>query len=305
MAYYEIQVEDDGGKRLDSYIPDHIEDVSRSYISNLIKEGLILVNGQKKKPKYIVKKGDIIQIQLPEEEPLEPVAEEIPLDIIYEDKDIIIVNKPKGMVVHPAPGNKTQTLVNALLNHTDNLSTINGPIRPGIVHRLDKDTSGLLIVAKNNFAHENIVKQLKNHEIKRIYVALVHGIIAREQATINAPIGRNPKNRLKMAVTTVNSKEAITHYRVIERFDRYTYVELSLVTGRTHQIRVHMAYINHPVVGDPLYTRRKNEFGIKSQLLHAKKLAFKHPTTGRYMEFEAEVPEEFRQTIKLLRLRNR
>jgi 23S rRNA pseudouridine1911/1915/1917 synthase len=305
MDYFEIYVEEDGGIRLDSYIPQHIEDVSRSYISNLIKEGLILVNGEKKKPKYVVKKGDIIQVTLPEKETLEPVAEDIPLDIVYEDEDIIIVNKPKGMVVHPAPGNINQTLVNALLHHTDSLSSINGPIRPGIIHRLDKDTSGLLIVAKNDSAHEKIAEQMKNHEIKKVYIALVHGILERDQATINAPIGRDPKNRIKMAVTNINSKEAITHYRVLERFNNYTYVELSLVTGRTHQIRVHMAYINHPVVGDPLYTRRKNEFGVDTQLLHAQKIGFKHPSTGEYMEFEADPPEEFKQIIRLLRIRNR
>lgn len=305
MDYFEICVEEDEGIRLDSYIPKHIEDVSRSYISSLIKEGLILVNGQKKKPKYMVKKGDIIQIQLPKKETLEPVPEDIPLDIVYEDKDIIIVNKPKGMVVHPAPGNMNKTLVNALLHHTDSLSSINGPIRPGIVHRLDKDTSGLLIVAKNDIAHMNIAEQMKNHEIEKIYIAVVHGVLERDQATINAPIGRDPKNRIKMAVTNINSKEAITHYRVLERFNNYTYVELSLVTGRTHQIRVHMAYINHPVVGDPLYTKRKNEFGIDTQLLHAKKIRFKHPSSGEYMEFEAEPPEEFKKVIGLLRLRNR
>ncbi|NLY77333.1 MAG: RluA family pseudouridine synthase [Tissierellia bacterium] len=305
MDYFEIQVKDDEGIRLDSYVTEKVEDVSRSYASNLIKEGLILVNGEKKKPKYIVKAGDIIQIQLPVKESLEPVAEEIPLDIVYEDKDILIVNKPKGLVVHPAPGSKSQTLVNALLNYTKDLSSINGPIRPGIVHRLDKDTSGLLVVAKNNLAHENLVKQLKKHQIKREYIALVHGVIDRDKATINAPIGRHPRDRIKMAVTNINSKEAITHYTVLERYDDYTYVELSLETGRTHQIRVHMAYINHPVVGDPLYTRRKNEFGIRTQMLHAKKIGLKHPSTGEYVEFEARPPKEFNQVINLLRIRNR
>jgi len=305
MDYYEINVEEDKGKRLDSYVSEYIEDVSRSYISQLIKEGLILVNGEKKKPKYVVKKDDKIQIQLPKRETLEPEAEEIPLDIVFEDEDIIIINKPKGLVVHPAPGNKTRTLVNALLNHTKDLSTINGNTRPGIVHRLDKDTSGLLVVAKNDLAHKRLVEQLKKHEIKRVYVALVHGIVERDEATINAPIGRNPRNRIKMAVTNINSKEAITHYRVLERFDDYTYVEASLETGRTHQIRVHMAYINHPVVGDPLYTRRKNEFGIKTQMLHAKRIGLKHPSLGEYMEFEVQPPQEFNEVIKLLRLRYR
>jgi len=305
MDYYEIQVGEAKEKRLDSYVSEHMEDLSRTYISQLIKDGFVLVNGEKKKPKYIVKEGDIIQIQLPEKEGLEPKAEEIPLDIVFEDRDIIIINKPKGLVVHPAPGNTTQTLVNALLNHTKDLSTINGDTRPGIVHRLDKDTSGLLVVAKNNLAHENLVEQLKRHEIKRVYIALVHGVMDRDEATINAPIGRSPRNRIKMAVTNINSKEAITHYRVLERFDDYTYVEASLETGRTHQIRVHMSYINHPVVGDPLYTRRKNEFGIKTQMLHAKRIGLKHPITGEYMEFEAQPPKEFDEVIKLLRLRNR
>lgn len=305
MDLYKLIVEDDKGERLDSYIADQIEDVSRSYIAKLIKEGLVLVNGERKKPKYIVKDGDRIQVNIPEREGLLPVPEDIPLNIVYEDNDIIVVNKPKGMVVHPAPGSPNKTLVNALLNYTDQLSDINGDIRPGIVHRLDKDTSGLLVVAKNNEAHENLVNQLKERSVKRVYIALVHGVLKEDTGTIDAPIGRNPKNRLKMAVTDINSKEAITNYRVLERFDQYSLVELSLHTGRTHQIRVHMAHINHPVVGDPLYTTRKNKFGADTQMLHAYKLGLKSPSTGEDMEFMAGPPEEFNRIIELLRKINR
>ncbi len=301
MDLYKFIVEEEAGERLDVYIADQIEDLSRSYISKLIKKGLVLVNGEIKKPKYIVKTGDLIQVNIPEIKGLEPVPQDIPLNIIYEDEDIIVVNKPKGMVVHPAPGSPNNTLVNALLNYTDKLSDINGKIRPGIVHRLDKDTSGVLVVAKNNEAHMDIAKQLKERTVKRIYIALAHGIFGKDEGIIDAPIGRNPRNRLKMAVTNINSKEAITKYKVLERFDKYTLVELSLYTGRTHQIRVHLSYINHPVVGDSLYTNRKNEFGIKSQMLHAQKIGFKIPSTGEYMEFEAEPLEEFTKVIEILR----
>lgn len=301
MDLYKFIVEEEAGERLDVYIADQIEDLSRSYISKLIKKGLVLVNGEIMKPKYIVKTGDLIQVNIPEIKGLEPVPQDIPLNIIYEDEDIIVVNKPKGMVVHPAPGSPNNTLVNALLNYTDKLSDINGKIRPGIVHRLDKDTSGVLVVAKNNEAHMDIAKQLKERTVKRIYIALAHGIFGKDEGIIDAPIGRNPRNRLKMAVTNINSKEAITKYKVLERFDKYTLVELSLYTGRTHQIRVHLSYINHPVVGDSLYTNRKNEFGIKSQMLHAQKIGFKIPSTGEYMEFEAEPLEEFTKVIEILR----
>lgn len=305
MDLYKLIVDEEQGERLDSYISDQIDDVSRSYIAKLIKEGLVFVNGERKKPNYIVKSGDLVQVNIPERKGLVPVPENIPLNIVYEDKYIIIINKPKGMVVHPAPGSPNNTLVNALLNYTNNLSDINGEIRPGIVHRLDKDTSGLLVVAKNNEAHKDLVNQLKDRTIKRIYIALVHGVLKKDEGMIDAPIGRNPKNRLKMAVTNVNSKEAITNYRVLERFKEYTLVELSLTTGRTHQIRVHMSYMNHPVVGDPLYTNRKNEFGIKTQMLHAQKLGLKSPSTGEYMEFMAEPPEEFAKIIELLKKKNR
>ncbi|NLY66027.1 MAG: RluA family pseudouridine synthase [Tissierellia bacterium] len=305
MDLYKFIVEEESGERLDVYIADQIEDLSRSFISKLIKKGLILVNGEVKKPKYIVKKGDLIQVDIPERKDLEPYPEDIPLDIIYEDDDIIVVNKPKGMVVHPAPGSPNKTLVNALLNYTNDLSDINGKIRPGIVHRLDKDTSGVLVVAKNNKAHMDIAKQLKERSIKRIYIALVHGVLNKDEGVIDAPIGRNPRNRLKMAVTHINSKEAITRFKVLERFSKYTLVELSLYTGRTHQIRVHLSYINHPVVGDSLYTNRKNEFGIKTQMLHALKLGLKSPSTGEYMEFEAKPLDEFTKVLEMLRKNDR
>lgn len=305
MDLYKFIVEEESGERLDVYIADQIEDLSRSFISKLIKKGLILVNGEVKKPKYIVKKGDLIQVDIPERKDLEPYPEDIPLDIIYEDDDIIVVNKPKGMVVHPAPGSPNKTLVNALLNYTNHLSDINGKIRPGIVHRLDKDTSGVLVVAKNNKAHMDIAKQLKERSIKRIYIALVHGVLNKDEGVIDAPIGRNPRNRLKMAVTHINSKEAITRFKVLERFSKYTLVELSLYTGRTHQIRVHLSYINHPVVGDSLYTNRKNEFGIKTQMLHALKLGLKSPSTGQYMEFEAKPLDEFTKVLEMLRKNDR
>jgi len=305
MDLYKFIVEEESGERLDVYIADQIEDLSRSFISKLIKKGLILVNGEVKKPKYIVKKGDLIQVDIPERKDLEPYPEDIPLDIIYEDDDIIVVNKPKGMVVHPAPGSPNKTLVNALLNYTNDLSDINGKIRPGIVHRLDKDTSGVLVVAKNNKAHMDIAKQLKERSIKRIYIAFVHGVLNKDEGVIDAPIGRNPRNRLKMAVTHINSKEAITRFKVLERFSKYTLVELSLYTGRTHQIRVHLSYINHPVVGDSLYTNRKNEFGIKTQMLHALKLGLKSPSTGQYMEFEAKPLDEFTKVLEMLRKNDR
>ena len=305
MNLVEIRVSKEANQRLDLYISKELDKISRTFIHKLIKDGLILVNGKQTKPRYLVKNGDIIQIQLPEPRKLELIPEDIPLDIIYEDQDILIINKPQGMVVHPAPGNYSKTLVNALLYHVDKLSSVNGAMRPGIVHRLDKDTSGLLIVAKNDKAHRILSEQLKMRNVKRIYIALVYGILNVEQATINAPIGRNPVDRKRMTVIYKNSKEAITHYQILERFKEYSLIEASLETGRTHQIRVHMAYINHPIVGDPVYSNRRNEFGIDTQLLHAKKLGFFHPRTKEYMEFEAEPPEDFKRVTEILRKRNR
>lgn len=305
MEKYEIYVDSESNERLDSYVAKQIEGISRTYVHKLIKEGLILVNNKKIKPRYIVKYGDFIHIDLPEPKRIELNPENIPLNILYEDSDIVVVNKPKGMVVHPAPGNESGTLVNALLYQIDTLSSENKDSRPGIVHRLDKDTSGLLVVAKSNVAYRSLLEQFKKRTVKRRYVALVHGKLNIEKATINAPIGRNPVNRKTMAVIDENSKEAITHYKILQEFNEHTLLEITLETGRTHQIRVHMLYIKHPIVGDSVYSRKKNRFGIKTQLLHASNLGFIHPTSGEYIEFEAEVPEDFKEIIRLLEIRNR
>lgn len=306
MDIYSFYVgEEDSGQRLDSYIAKELDEVSRSYIQKLIKEDLVSVNNKKIKASYIVNEGDSILVELPKPKKLEVIAEDIPLEIIYEDEDIVIINKPQDMVVHPAPGNYTGTLVNGLIYHIDSLSSINGIIRPGIVHRLDKDTSGILIVAKKDKAHRQISEDLKDRKVKRLYKALVHGEISKETDIINAPIGRHPVDRKRMAVTKKNSKEAVTNYKVLERFSNYTLVEAALETGRTHQIRVHMAHINHPIVGDPVYSRGKNEFGLNKQMLHAYKLGFHHPNTGEYMECEAELPEYFNKIIDILKTRRK
>lgn len=250
-------------------------------IQKLIDEGEILVNGKSQKASYKVQNGDKISINIPEVKEVGLKSQDIPLDIIYEDDDILVVNKPKGMVVHPAVGNLDGTLVNAVMAHCkDNLSGIGGEVRPGIVHRLDKDTTGLLIVAKNDKAHINLSEQIKNREVKKIYIALVRGNIPENEATINMPIGRSTKDRKKMAVVK-NGKEAVTHFKVIDRFKNYTLLEIKIDTGRTHQIRVHMAEIGYPVVGDMVYSNGKNEFGVEGQMLHAKSLDFKHPITGK------------------------
>ncbi|MBU5440361.1 RluA family pseudouridine synthase [Tissierella sp. MSJ-40] len=305
MNIVEIYVGEEDNERLDTYIADELDEISRTYIQKLIKENLVLVNGKTMKARYLVKEGDYIRVELPQPKKLEINAENIPIDIVYEDEDVVIVNKSQGMVVHPAPGNYNGTLVNALLYHIDSLSSINGIIRPGIVHRLDKDTSGLLIIAKNDVSHKILSEELKERKIKRVYIALAHGILKNDEGTINAPIGRHSVDRKKMTVTDKNSKEAITHYRVLKRFDNYTFVELSLETGRTHQIRVHLAYINHPIVGDPVYSKGKNEFNLNTQLLHAKKLGFIHPTKKEYMEFQADPPENFKKVMNILENRNR
>lgn len=303
MDTVEIYVNEEDNERIDSYLARELDEVSRTYVQKLIKDNYITVNDKSVKPKYIVKEGDNIVVKLPEPKKLEITAEDIPIDIVYEDDDIAVINKPQGLVVHPAPGNYSGTLVNALLYHMNSLSTINGVIRPGIVHRIDKDTSGLLVIAKNDFAHRVLSEGLKNHSIKRVYNALVYGNIKEDSGTINAPIGRHPVERKKMAVTEHNSKYAITHFNVLERYGKYTFIEARLETGRTHQIRVHMSYINHPVVGDPIYSNGKNEFGLKGQLLHAKEIGFKHPRSGEYMEFDTDLPEYFNEII--LKLRNR
>ncbi len=300
MDIVEIYVDEDDNERLDAYLANELDEISRSYVQKLIKEKLVFVNDKHVKSSYLVKEGDFIKVNLPKPKELEIIPEDIPIDIIYEDEDIAIINKQQDMVVHPAPGNYNGTLVNALLFHIDNLSSINGIIRPGIVHRLDKDTSGLLIIAKNDKAHKTLSANLKDRNIKRTYISLVHGILSNEEGTINAPIGRHGTDRKKMTVTQKNSKEAITHYKVLERYNNYSLVEINLETGRTHQIRVHMAYINHPVVGDPIYSKGKNEFGLDKQMLHAYKLGFLHPTRGEYMEFKVDLPGYFKDILNIL-----
>ncbi|WP_206459000.1 RluA family pseudouridine synthase [Anaerovorax sp. IOR16] len=303
--HFEIK-EEQSGFRMDAVLSNLLVDASRNHIQKLIEEGQVSVNGQvQTSKKYKTKIGDFISILLPEPKALEVEAQDIDIDIVYEDNDVLVVNKPKGMVVHPAAGNTDGTLVNALLYHCTNLSGINGVIRPGIVHRIDKDTSGLLMVAKNDVAHNALTKQLSEHSITRAYRAIVYHNFSEDEGTIDAPIGRDPKNRLRMAVTTQNSKRAVTHYKVLERFGDFTYIEARLETGRTHQIRVHMAYKKHPLLGDEVYGPKKKIFGITSQMLHAKVLGFVHPTTGKYMEFESELPEEFKNILEKLRKRNR
>jgi len=293
---------DEAGNRLDSWLTGKLANYSRSYIGKLIDDEAVKVNGKKVKAGYKLKPGDSIEVRLTEPKPLEVKAENIDLDILYEDNDIIVINKPRGMVVHPAAGNYTGTLVNALLEHCrGSLSDINGIIRPGIVHRIDKDTSGVLVVAKNNSSHIKLSEKLKEHDIKRIYLAIAEGIINEDTGKVDAPIGRHPVDRKKMAVNVKNGRRAVTRFKVLERFSNATLLELSLETGRTHQIRVHMAYIGHPLVGDMVYGSKKQKFGIEGQALHAKLLGFVHPVTNEYMEFEAEPPEEFKNLLEKLR----
>ncbi|MCR5147309.1 MAG: RluA family pseudouridine synthase [Clostridia bacterium] len=289
------------GVRLDAYIAEYINNLSRTMVKKLVEDGNVSVNGKSQKVSYKVQENDEIIVNEPEAKELDIKAEDIPVDVVYEDKDIIVVNKPKGLVVHPANGNWEGTLVNAIMAICkDSLSGIGGEIRPGIVHRLDKDTSGLLIIAKNDEAHLNMSNQIKDRKVKKIYYALVRGIVSENEATINMPIGRSTKDRKKMAVTK-NGKEAVTHFKVLERFNKYTLLEVKIDTGRTHQIRVHLSEIGHPVVGDEVYSNGKNEFGVKGQLLHAKSLDFKHPITGKEMHLETELPEEFENVLKQLR----
>ncbi len=280
------------GTRVDVLLARRFPELSRSHLQKLISDGLVAVNGKPIKSNYKAQTGDCISVAFPEAKPVEILAEAIPLDVLYEDTDIIVVNKPRGMVVHPAAGNYAGTLVNALLEHCQDLSGINGEIRPGIVHRLDKDTSGVMVAAKNDRAHIDLAEQIKNRTASRKYWAIVHGTIAEEQGIVNAPIGRHPSDRKKMAVTFSNSKEAITRFRVIERFINYTLVECKLQTGRTHQIRVHMQYIGHPVVGDPKYGPEKKRFAISGQALHSAELSLKHPGTGKDMLFTAPLPPD-------------
>ena len=295
-----IVPKEEKGKRLDTYIAQINKSITRTSAQRLIEEENILVNGKKQKVSYKVQENDKITIKIPEPKPIELKAQDIPIDVIYEDSDIIVVNKPKGMVVHPANGNLEGTLVNAILAKCkDSLSGIGGEIRPGIVHRLDKDTSGLLIVAKNDNAHVKMSEQIKNHEVKKTYIALVRGVFKENEATINMPIGRSTSDRKKMAVNK-NGKEAITHIKVLKRYDKYTLLEVNIETGRTHQIRVHLSYIGYPIIGDYTYSNGKNEFGVVGQCLHAKKLEFKHPITNKEMKLEAPLPEYFEKIINEL-----
>lgn len=296
-----IVAEDMKGTRIDVVLSLVIEEASRSHLQKLIDIGRVEVNGEPcDSKKYKVKTGDAVKVTVPELVHLNVLPEDIPIDIVFEDEDVLVVDKPKGMVVHPAAGNYTGTLVNAILYHCKTLSSINGVIRPGIVHRIDKDTSGLLMIAKNDAAHRSLADQLAAHSITRTYHAVVYHNFQEDTGTVDAPIGRDPKNRLKMAVTRLNSKEATTHYKVLQRFGSFTYIECRLETGRTHQIRVHMAHINHPLLGDAVYGPKKKAMGVESQLLHAKVLGFRHPRTGEYMEFDSPLPQEFVNVLKKL-----
>ena len=301
----EFTYTDNNKKRLDSYLADIKSDMSRSHISKMIKSGDIRVNGAKVKSGYELCPGDLITME--EEEPVETevVPEDIPLDVVYEDDDVIVINKPKNMVVHPACGHSSGTVVNALLFHCrDSLSGINGELRPGIVHRIDKDTTGLIVACKNDKAHTCLAEQLARHSITRRYIALVHGNIKEDSGTVDIAIGRSDKDRKKMAAGAKNGRHAVTHFKVLERYGVYTLIECRLETGRTHQIRVHMAYIKHPLVGDEVYGIKKDSRMGNGQYLHAKVLGFIHPVSGEYMEFEAPLPKYFLEELDKLRKQN-
>ena len=300
MSNYFVEPEQEG-LRLDVFLSQMEEHTSRSSLQKHIKDGHAKVNGENIKPSYTVCAGDEIVYNSPEPVGVSIVAEDIPLDILYEDEDLLVVNKPKGMVVHPAPGHFSGTLVNAVMFHCkDSLSGINGELRPGIVHRIDRDTTGSLIVCKNDIAHNHIAEQIKEHSVNRIYRGIVVGTVSDEEGTIHAPIGRHPIDRKKMSINERNGKDAITHYRVLKRFDKYTYMEFKLETGRTHQIRVHMASIGHPLLGDEVYGAKKCPFHLKGQTLHAAIIGFIHPTTGDYIEVEAPLPEYFQHLLHIL-----
>ena len=296
-----IVSQEEKGKRLDTYIPSVDTDITRTSAQRLIEDGNILVNGKNAKVSYKIQENDKISVEIPKPKQIELKAQDIPIEIIYEDSDIIVVNKPKGMVVHPANGNPDGTLVNAIMAICkDSLSGIGGEIRPGIVHRIDKDTSGLLIVAKNDNAHVKMSEQIKSHEVKKTYIALVRGVFKENEATIDMPIGRSTSDRKKMAVNK-NGKNAITHIKVLKRFDKYTLLQVNIETGRTHQIRVHLSHIGYPIVGDYTYSNGKNEFDVVGQCLHAQKLEFKHPITQKYMCLEAELPQYFKDILDKLK----
>ena len=296
-----IVEEEMDGERLDVFVAEQVEQLSRSVVKSLINEGKILVNQERQKPSYRVREGDDVNVEIPKPQVLDLQPRNIPLEIIYQDADLAVINKPKGLVVHPAHGNWDYTLVNALLYHIKDLSGINGQIRPGIVHRLDKDTSGVMVVAKNDTAHRSLAAQIKEHSIKREYIALVHGIIKENLGTIDAPIGRSKTDRKKMAVIA-DGRPAVSKYQVLERYHNYSLVKVELLTGRTHQIRVHFVYIKHSVVGDPLYGSGKKHFNLDSQALHAHLLGFVHPLTGNYLEFTSPLPEYFQEILVSVRL---
>lgn len=288
-----------GGERIDKYLSEQLEDMTRSHIQKLIKENMVRVNGMAVKSNFKLSASDQIEVEIPELKEPDILPENIPLDILYEDQDILVVNKPKGMVVHPAPGHYTGTLVNAIMYHCkDNLSGINGVMRPGIVHRIDMDTTGSLLICKNDRAHQALAEQLKEHSITRKYHAIVHGRLKEDEGTIDKPIGRHPIDRKKMSVHCTNGREAITHYRVLKRFQQFTYIECQLETGRTHQIRVHMSSIGHPILGDQVYGPAKCPYKLQGQTLHAKVLGIIHPTTGEYMEFDAPLPDYFQGLLE-------
>ncbi|MFB9325401.1 RluA family pseudouridine synthase [Paenibacillus aurantiacus] len=295
---------DEAGERLDKFVTENMYDdsISRTQVQDWIKNADVLVNGRTVKPNYKIADADIIVVTVPEPQSAVIEPEAIPMDVVFEDSDVIVINKPRGMVVHPAPGHSSGTVVNALMHHCKDLSGINGVLRPGIVHRIDKDTSGLLMVAKNDLAHASLAAQLKEHSVTRKYIALVHGNVPHDQGTVDAPIGRDPKDRKLFTVTEKGSKHAVTHFMVVERFGDYTLMELQLETGRTHQIRVHMKYIGHPLAGDPVYGRSKT-IGLKGQALHAAVLGFVHPRTGEEMIFEAPVPADMEHELEVLRKR--
>lgn len=301
---FDISLED-AGTRIDKFLSDELPDISRSYIQKLIKEEHITVNGKVVKANYKLNSGDLLILEEPELKEPDILAEDIPLDVLYEDSDLLIVNKPKGMVVHPSAGHYSGTLVNALMHYCkDDLSGINGVMRPGIVHRIDMDTTGSLLVCKNDFTHNDVAEQLKVHSIKRIYHAIVHGVIKEDEGTVDAPIGRHPIDRKKMSINHKNGKEAVTHYKVIQRFRNYTYIQCQLETGRTHQIRVHMASLQHPLVGDEVYGPAKCPFKLQGQTLHAKTIGIIHPRTGEYIEANAPLPEYFESLLKKLESMN-
>ncbi len=296
-----IAVCEENGIRLDAFVSD-VCDVSRSHAADIIDQGLVTVNGKISKKSTKLSAGNKVEVQIPDLSEPAAVPQDIPLDIVYEDEDLLVVNKPKGMVVHPAPGNPDGTLVNALLFHCKGrLSGINGVLRPGIVHRIDKDTSGLLIVAKNDMAHNALAEQIKEHSFTREYRAVVYGNVKGDAGTVNAPIGRDPKNRQRMAVVYINSKPAVTHYEVLKRYEGFTLMKFRLETGRTHQIRVHMASLGHPLAGDPIYGPKKVITSLQGQCLHAGLIGFIHPRTGEYMEFQSEIPQYFTEYIKTLK----